>query len=173
MTGASRDGSHGEGLVELLARLDPQLGERLDQVVLHRAGGDEQPLGDLGVGEPGGGKLRDPLLDRAEQSALDADLRDAAAAALSGATLRRRDGTPFPDEVLQRVDASYLRPPDDEATARKREMLELRLSLIEAMRARLNDLGRDGSYSTPALRHALAELDADQLSLELRLDDED
>lgn len=115
----------------------------------------------------------DDTLDRAEQSALDADLRDAAAAALSGATLRRRDGTPFPDEVLQRVDASYLRPPDDEATARKREMLELRLSLIEAMRARLNDLGRDGSYSTPALRHALAELDADQLSLELRLDDED
>lgn len=115
----------------------------------------------------------DDTLDRAEQSALDADLRDAAAAALAHASLRRRDGTPFPDEVLQRVDAKYLQPPDDEATARRGEMLELRLALIEAMRARLNDLGRDGSYSTPALRHALAELDADQLSLELRLDDED
>ena len=115
----------------------------------------------------------DDTLDRAEQSALDEDLRDAAAAALTRATLRRRDGTPFPDEVLERVDATYLRPPDDEASARKREMLELRLALIEAMRARLNELSSGGGYSTPALRHALAELDADQLSLELRLDDED
>lgn len=115
----------------------------------------------------------DDTLDRAEQSALDDDLRDAAAAALAQATLRRRDGTPFPDETLQRVDAKYLQPPDDEATVRRREMLELRLALIEAMRARLNELSKDGGYSTPALRHALAELDADQLSLELRLDDED
>ena len=30
---------------------------------------------------------------------------------------------------------------------------------------------RDGRYSTAALRHALAELDADELSLELRIDD--
>ena len=52
-------------------------------------------------------------------------------------------------------------------------MLELRLALIGAMRVRLNALSRDGTFSTAALRHALAELDADQLSLELRLDDDD
>jgi CPA1 family monovalent cation:H+ antiporter len=45
--------------------------------------------------------------------------------------------------------------------------------MIEAMRARLNELSSGGGYSTPALRHALAELDADQLSVELRLDDQD
>ncbi|WP_194409734.1 cation:proton antiporter [Microbacterium cremeum] len=115
----------------------------------------------------------DDTLDRAEQSALDEDLRDAAVTALARSELRRRDGTPFPDEVLQRVDAKYLQPPDDEASARMHEMLELRLAVIDAMRARLNELSSGGGYSTPALRHALAELDADQLSLELRLEDED
>ena len=115
----------------------------------------------------------DDTLERAEQSALDGELRDAAATALSHATLRRRDGSPFPDEVLQRVDARYLEPPDEEATARAGDMLELRLAMIEAMRARLNELSSGGQYSTPALRHALAELDADQLSLELRLDDDE
>ncbi|WP_127819278.1 cation:proton antiporter [Microbacterium sp. CPCC 204701] len=113
----------------------------------------------------------DNALDRAEQSALDEDLRDAAASALAQAALRRRDGTPFSDEVLRRADAKVLQPPDDETGALMRDVLELRLAIIGAMRARLNDLGSGGGYSTPALRHALAELDADQLSLELRLDD--
>ena len=45
--------------------------------------------------------------------------------------------------------------------------------MIEAMRRGSTSCRRGGGYSTPALRHALAELDADQLSLELRLDDED
>ena len=44
---------------------------------------------------------------------------------------------------------------------------------VEAMRRRLNELSSGGEFSTPALRHALAELDADQLSLELRLGDQD
>jgi len=41
------------------------------------------------------------------------------------------------------------------------------------MRRRLEQMSHSGRFSTAALRHALAELDADQLSLELRLDDED
>ena len=44
--------------------------------------------------------------------------------------------------------------------------------MIEAMRARLVELSSGGLYSTAVLRHSLAELDADQLSLELRLEDE-
>jgi CPA1 family monovalent cation:H+ antiporter len=64
-------------------------------------------------------------------------------------------------------------PPDDAEGLATRDLLELRLAMIEAMRRRLNELSSGGEYSTPALRHALAELDADQLSLELRLDDED
>ncbi|WP_019182312.1 cation:proton antiporter [Microbacterium yannicii] len=111
-------------------------------------------------------------LDHAEQTALDEELRDAAVSALSEATLRRRDGSPFPAEVLQRVEERYLEPPDDEVTASVNGLLELRLAMIAAMRVRLNELSSGGGYSTPALRHALAELDADQLSLELRLGDD-
>ncbi len=115
----------------------------------------------------------DDSLDKAEQSALDDELRDAAAAALSDPALRRRDGTAFPDELVAVVGSRMVDPPDDTDNLPTRDLLELRVAMIEAMRSRLNELSSGGGYSTPALRHALAELDADQLSVELRLDDED
>ncbi|MDQ7876698.1 sodium:proton antiporter [Microbacterium sp. QXD-8] len=115
----------------------------------------------------------DDSLDRAEQSALDDELRDAAVAALSSPALRRRDGTEFSDDLVEVVGSRMVDPPDETDTLPTRDLLELRLAMIEAMRTRLNQLSSGGGYSTPALRHALAELDADQLSLELRLDDED
>ena len=108
---------------------------------------------------------------REEQRALDAELREASAAALQAGKLRRRDGEAFPDEIIERVGARITEPPDEDVSGRMRDLLELRLASIEAMRRRLARVGRDGRYSTAALRHALAELDADQLSLELRLDD--
>jgi CPA1 family monovalent cation:H+ antiporter len=114
----------------------------------------------------------DDLLDQNEQSSLDDELRDAARAALSESTLARRDGSPFPDELLERMGMRYSEPPDEDRSIQFRDALELRFALIEAMRRRLNDLSSGGAYSTAALRHALAELDADQLSLQLRLDDE-
>ena len=115
----------------------------------------------------------DDRLDRAEQSALDDELRDAAVGALSSPALSRRDGSPFDAELVAVVGNRMVDPPDDADGLPTRDLLELRLAMIEAMRARLNELSSGGEYSTPALRHALAELDADQLSLELRLDDED
>ncbi|WP_426323150.1 cation:proton antiporter [Microbacterium sp. E-13] len=115
----------------------------------------------------------DDRLDKAEQSALDEELRDAAVAALSNTALRRRDGTAFAEDLVSIVGTRMVDPPDDADGLPTRDLLELRLAMIEAMRARLNELSSGGGYSTPALRHALAELDADQLSLELRLDDED
>ena len=115
----------------------------------------------------------DDSLDKAEQSALDDELRDAAVAALSNPALRRRDGTEFTDDLVEVVGSRMVDPPDETDTLPTRDLLELRLAMIEAMRTRLNRLSSGGGYSTPALRHALAELDADQLSLELRLDDED
>lgn len=108
---------------------------------------------------------------REEQHALDAELRAAATDALRAGSLMRRDGEAFPTDVVERAGARLTQPPDEEATHRVRDLLELRLASIEAMRRRLQDLGHDGRYSTAALRHALAELDADQISLELRLDD--
>ncbi len=115
----------------------------------------------------------DDSLDKAEQSALDDELRDAAVAALSDPALRRRDGSGFSEDLVSVVGTRMVDPPDDADGLPTRDLLELRLALIEAMRARLNELSSGGGYSTPALRHALAELDADQLSLELRLDDQD
>ncbi|MFF7682822.1 cation:proton antiporter [Microbacterium sp. NPDC007973] len=108
---------------------------------------------------------------REEQRALDAELRDAAIAAVQSGSLVRRDGAAFPADMIERAGARLVQPPDEEASMRVRDFLELRLASIEAMRRRLHDVGRDGRYSTAALRHALAELDADQLSLELRIDD--
>ncbi|MDF2919914.1 sodium:proton antiporter [Microbacterium sp. NPDC086615] len=110
---------------------------------------------------------------REEQRALDAELRDAAVSALRSGSLTRRDGESFPAEIIDRAGSRLTEPPDEEATARVRDLLQLRLASIEVMRDRLNDLANDGRYSTAALRHALAELDADQISLELRIDDED
>jgi CPA1 family monovalent cation:H+ antiporter len=117
-------------------------------------------------------QTNDDLLDQNEQSSLDDELRDAAREALSQSALTRRDGSPFPDELLERMGTRYSEPPDEDRTVQFRDALELRYALIEAMRSRLNELSSGGSYSTAALRHALAELDADQLSLQLRLDDE-
>ncbi|PNW09967.1 sodium:proton antiporter [Microbacterium testaceum] len=110
---------------------------------------------------------------RDEQRALSSELRDAASAAVQSGSLARRDGEPFPADLIERAGARLVQPPDDDddATARRRDLLELRLASIEVMRRRLEDLSRDGRFSTAALRHALAELDADQLSLELRIDD--
>jgi CPA1 family monovalent cation:H+ antiporter len=107
-----------------------------------------------------------------EQRRLDDEMRLAAAAGLTGGSLKRRDGSAFSAELIDVVGSRMTQPPDDEMTAYAHDVLELRLALIGAMRVRLNTLSRDGTFSTAALRHALAELDADQLSLELRLDDD-
>ncbi len=122
----------------------------------------------VGLGGEGGERP-----SREEQRSLDAELRDAAVSALQSGSLTRRDGESFPADIIERAGARLTEPPDEEATTRVRDLLQLRLASIEVMRKRLNDLANDGRYSTAALRHALAELDADQISLELRIDDED
>lgn len=105
-----------------------------------------------------------------EQARLDDELRAAAASALSRGHLSRRDGSPFDPDLVKRVGTRMTEPPRDDETS-YRDGMELRLALIEAMRAKLNELSEGGAFSTAALRHSLAELDANQISLELRLDD--
>ncbi len=109
---------------------------------------------------------------RAEQTRLDARLRAAAAEALRDPRTLRRDGTPFAPDLVARVGPALIEPPDDDTTALARDILDLRLALIEVMRRRLVEISATGEFSTASLRHALAELDADQLSLELRIADE-
>lgn len=122
----------------------------------------------VGLGGEGGERP-----SREEQRSLDAELRDAAVSALQSGSPTRRDGESFSADIIERAGARLTEPPDEEATTRVRDLLQLRLASIEVMRKRLNDLANDGRYSTATLRHALAELDADQISLELRIDDED
>jgi len=112
-------------------------------------------------------------VSRVEQLRLDGELREAAASALADPALIRRDGTAFAETLVEGVGARLIEPPDEEAGSAMHEGLELRLAMIEAMRARLVELSAGGVYSTAVLRHSLAELDADQLSIELRLEDGD
>ncbi|KAA9106463.1 cation:proton antiporter [Microbacterium rhizomatis] len=122
-------------------------------------------LGLVGTGRGG--------LSAEEQKALDEELRAAAARALTHEHITRRDGTDFPDGFVRRVGDRFTTPPDDETTVTARDMIEMRLAMIGAMRKRLNELSSDGTFSTAALRHSLAELDADEISIQLRLDDEE
>ncbi len=114
----------------------------------------------------------DEGVDRDDQKSIDDELRQAAASALVRPDLRRRDGTEFPPGLAEKAGSRLTSPPDDEVSTLARDFLELRLAMIAAMRTRLLELSSDGAYSTPALRHALAELDADEISLQLRLDDD-
>lgn len=106
---------------------------------------------------------------RDEQARIDDELRAAAAMALGRPGLRRADGSEFPAELIETVGARMIDPPDEDDTAAARDRLELRLLTIAAMRERLNQLSADGTFSSEALRRNLGELDADELSLNLRL----
>lgn len=104
-----------------------------------------------------------------EHERIRAELHVAAAAAVADSALTRVDGSPFPGELLARVAARYEEPPDDDDTEVERLTLELRLALIRVQRARLIELSSGGIFSSAALRHALEGLDADELSIQVRL----
>ncbi|HAQ59662.1 MAG TPA: sodium:proton antiporter [Microbacterium sp.] len=120
----------------------------------------------LGLAGSGGGPSEQ------ERDDLQDELQRAAATALASTRLTRSDGTSFDGEVVRRVRARMLRPPEDDSATRVTEINELRLAIIQAMRDRLLELRRDGTYSTAALRRSLDGLDADELSIRLRLDGE-
>lgn len=114
----------------------------------------------------------DENLVRSEQQRIAREMHQAALLAAEEGALTRRDGTPFEAEFTARVGPLFLRAgeaEDDEA----RDILELRLALIRARRERLLELSAGGQYGSAALRRALAELDASQLNVELRLESAD
>ncbi|MFT4305390.1 MAG: sodium:proton antiporter [Microbacterium sp.] len=119
----------------------------------------------LGIRDPDAGETGDD--DQAEQ--LQDELRAAASAALRDPGLRRRDGTAFDPGLVRRAGERFVEPPDEAATASAQEFLRLRLALIEAQRRRLVEVTASGRYRTSLLRRTLAELDADQISLELKI----
>ncbi|SIT84444.1 sodium:proton antiporter [Microbacterium sp. RU33B] len=107
--------------------------------------------------------------DHAEHERLRGELRQAAADAISTRSLRAGDGEPFPPELMSAVAPRFEDPPETVDTEVERQMLRLRLALIEVQRARLLELSSDGTFSSATLRRSLDGLDADQISIELRM----
>lgn len=111
--------------------------------------------------------------DHEEHERLREELRCAAADAVAAGTVTPVDGGSFAPELLHVVGKRYEQPPDDIDTAFERQVLELRLALIELQRQRLVELSSGGTFSSAALRHSLEGLDADQISIQMRLRGED
>lgn len=105
----------------------------------------------------------DPDVARLERADLDAALRTALAGRLDG--LRREDGTPFPAEDLELARGIVERAPEPDRMSDRRA---LRLAIVRLQRAELLRLRDLGEYSSAALDAAFAQLDADELGLELR-----
>lgn len=113
----------------------------------------------------------DPVAARAEREELVDELHTAALDALRVTGLARADGTPFAADMLAAAAERLSQaPPEDEALSTA-DTLALRIALIDVMRERLAQLATGGGFSSAAIRQTLAQLDADQLSLELRRDE--
>ncbi|HWT32606.1 MAG TPA: cation:proton antiporter [Microbacterium sp.] len=113
----------------------------------------------------------DPADDE-EHARLFSALWDAGQEVLADPGLVDRTGNPFPPDMLARMQRrAQLRTDDDDGSV-LRTAGELRLVVIDAQRRRLDALARGGEYSSAELRRALNELDAEQLSLQVRLGEE-
>lgn len=109
--------------------------------------------------------------NHAETDRIRDELRTAASAAIATQTLARPGGEPFDPDLLRKVAARFSEPPPEEdGTETERELLEMRLAVIEVQRSRLLELSSGGVYSSSTLRRALEGLDADQLSIQVRID---
>jgi len=125
------------------------------------------------------GLSRDPHAELAsERMALHVELVAAVRARLDKPDLRRPDGSPYPDDMLdrarQREEATVADPdlPEDEALEAseqtRAQFRDLRLEILQARRARLLRLRDEGAYSSQSLDQALRVLDAEQIGVEMR-----
>ncbi|MFS0705659.1 cation:proton antiporter [Cellulomonas sp. 179-A 9B4 NHS] len=110
--------------------------------------------------------------DGAERAALAGELRRAAVRRLEDDALHRRDGTPFPADVVERartelaaIDASET---DDEDVPTRADLQRLLLVLLDAQRDELLRLRDLGTYSSKALDEALVRVDAAQIGVQMR-----
>jgi len=120
----------------------------------------------LGVGSSG------PAPDEPERAQLIQAMSEASLALLDDPGLARHDGSPYDARVVEGMRrASRRRSADDaaeEPTAIGDQIRELQLAIIKAQRETLLRARSDGTFSSGALNGALAVLDADQISAELK-----
>ncbi len=107
----------------------------------------------------------------AERTRLQDELREAATRRLVRGDVTKPDGTPFEPELLRKIGERIAAPPAPDLGLTMNDLNALRIQMLEIQRARLNELSHEGSYSTRVLREALTQLDAEQISLQLRPDD--
>ncbi len=102
-----------------------------------------------------------------ERGRLLAELAGAARSAVEAA--RQPDGSRYDEQIVRRVTHESLGPVNrDDVRAHVEQYRALRLIAIRAMREQLLRARGDGAYASSALESALAVLDADELSMELR-----
>jgi CPA1 family monovalent cation:H+ antiporter len=128
------------------------------------------------------GLSRDGADERADVDRLGGEMTRAAVDLLESPDLRRPDGSPYDDVVLDRARRlaarQKLQVDSDEDAERDRSSVEaqlrdLRMAMLDAQRAALLRVRDLGTASSGALTEALKVLDADQISLELRARDDD
>lgn len=114
--------------------------------------------------------------DVAEESGLLDKLSDAASKVLDDPELRRPDGTEYDPRAIRWLRVALVRERGEESRESRpvygTQINELRLKVIEEQREYLIGIRSVGEYSTDALRHALRLLDADQISAQLRNEDD-
>ncbi|MGM7678810.1 cation:proton antiporter [Microbacterium sp. A94] len=110
---------------------------------------------------------------RAEIREINRELRKAASTARENHTLVRADKTEFPDGVFALPGSWFVTARDPAAQPDRADELAFELALVAVMRARLHELGRSGRHTTSALRYALDELDAYEISVTLQLGSEE
>ncbi|MDR1432024.1 MAG: sodium:proton antiporter [Propionibacteriaceae bacterium] len=113
---------------------------------------------------------RDPHADDELMCRLRGELAAAALADLEQGVLRRPDGTQFPAEVIaeSRKLLETVIDPDEELSEQAVDLAYLRLEVIESQRAELLRIRNQGTYPSELLDSKLAQLDADQIGIELR-----
>ncbi|KHK97205.1 hypothetical protein LK09_13200 [Microbacterium mangrovi] len=110
--------------------------------------------------------------DDEEHLRLVSQLWDAGQAALGDPGLVDRAGNPFPSDILSRMQKRVQVRAEDDDGSMMHTIGELRLAVIAAQRKELTKLAAGGQYSSAELRRALNELDAEQLSLQVRMGEE-
>lgn len=122
----------------------------------------------LGLAQDQGGGSDSDLLE------LQSEMSRAAARLLDDPQLRADDGSPYDEQVVERTRRALIQAQSEDAeeiaeSRRIRDQVrELRLRTIEVEREALLRARALGTYSSAALSEALAILDADQITLELR-----
>jgi CPA1 family monovalent cation:H+ antiporter len=128
------------------------------------------------------GLSRDGADERADVDRLGGEMTRAAVDLLESPDLRRPDGSPYDDVVLDRARRLAARQKlqvdsdedaDSDRGSVEAQLRDLRMAMLDAQREALLRVRDLGTASSGALTEALKVLDADQISLELRARDDD